>query len=162
MIHGLNHPPYPSDEISFPVYGRAVPGATYILRPGGYAVIFNAADEVAVIATPRGHHLPGGGQEAQETLPETAVREVREECGLEIRITSYLGTADELVYAPSEAAYFRKRGSFYLAEVIQRSAGCEPDHELRWISPAEAVEALVHGSHRWALSKAQNCEREHE
>ncbi len=162
MSHTSSSPACPSEEGSLPEFGYPTPGTRYILRPGAYAVIFNAADEVAVIATPRGHHLPGGGQEAEESLPETAAREVREEAGLEILVKHYLGTADELVYAPTPGAYFRKRGSFYLAEMIQQRAGCEPDHELRWMSPAEALEVLVHGSHRWALSKAQNCEREHE
>lgn len=150
---GKEEPALASDAI--PEFGDAEPGAHYILRPGGYAVIFDASGHVAVIATPRGYHLPGGGQNGDEPLSETTVREVREEGGLEVRIVDRIGTADELVYAPREGLHFRKRGNFFLAEVVGYGVGKEPDHRLEWMPAEQAASELVHGSHRWAVAKVR-------
>lgn len=36
--------------------------------------------------------MPGGTLEMDESLPDCAVREVREECGLEVEISDIVGT----------------------------------------------------------------------
>ena len=132
-----------------PEFGPAAPGAVYALRPGGYAVIFNAAGEVAVVSTPCGFVLPGGGQEGAESAAEAAaVREAREECGLRIALGSRVGVADELVFAPDEMTYYRKRCAFFLAELVEELGGGEPDHELSWLAVERAVIRLRHGSQR--------------
>ena len=135
-------------------FGESVAGATYVLRPGGYAVIFNAVSEVAVISTPQGHFLPGGGQEGAETPGQAAVREAYEECGLSIRLGPRLGAADELVFAADESVYYRKRCAFFLGEVVRREERSEPDHDLIWMAPENAVANLRHESRRWAVSRA--------
>jgi 8-oxo-dGTP diphosphatase len=65
-----------------PVFGTRVDGCPYIVRPGAYAVVRNASGYFAVIRTPRGSYLPGGGVETNETPGETIKREAREEAGL--------------------------------------------------------------------------------
>ena len=40
--------------------------------------------------------IPGGKQEIGETLEETALREIREETGIEIRITNFLEVMDSI------------------------------------------------------------------
>jgi len=139
---------------AIPEFGMAVPGMTYILRPGGYAVIFNEAGEVATISTPTAWVLPGGGQEAGEAPDKAAIREAKEECGLDIVIGDFLGVADELVYATEAQMHYRKRCSFYVAKVASRSGAGEPDHKLTWLPPREAESRLRHESHRWAVSEA--------
>jgi 8-oxo-dGTP diphosphatase len=138
-------------------FGERVAGATYVARPGGYAVIFNDTGEVAVVSTPQGHFLPGGGQDHGETPGQAAVREVHEECGLSIRLGPRLGTADELVFAEEEGVYYRKRCAFFLGRVVRREALGEIDHELIWLDPEEAAACLNHGSQSWAVSQA--CRR---
>jgi 8-oxo-dGTP diphosphatase len=141
-----------------PEFGSADAGATYVLRPGGYAVIFNAGGAVAVVATPLGLALPGGGQNEGEAPADAAVRETREECGLHVRLGKCLGVADELVHAADEGTHYRKRCTFFLAEVAAEGAGTgEADHELVWLSPEDAVARLLHGSQRWAVAEA--CRR---
>jgi 8-oxo-dGTP pyrophosphatase MutT (NUDIX family) len=135
-------------------FGTPIPGAVYVLRPGGYGVVFNRGGEVAVIATPKGCHLPGGGQEAGEGPEAAAIREAYEECGLRIRVLGLIGTADELVYAVEESTHFRKRCSFFRAELISQDGCGEPDHRLAWLTPEQAGIALCAGSQGWAVALA--------
>jgi 8-oxo-dGTP diphosphatase len=141
-----------SSEI--PEFGERKPGAPYVLRPGGYAVIFDAEGRLAVVANEQCLHLPGGGQEAGETAQEAAVREVAEESGLRVALGPLIGVADELVGARMEEARFRKRCSFFRASVVGAGEPSEPDHELLWMTPDAALARLHHDSQRWAVQKA--------
>jgi 8-oxo-dGTP diphosphatase len=137
-----------------PEFGIVALGASFVLRPGGYALLFNAAGEVATVSTPLGLALPGGGQEEGESPEDAAIREVQEECGLQIALGRRLGVADELVFAADERKYYRKRCTFFLGKVVVRSGEGESDHELVWLSPQDAVAQLLHESQRWAVSQA--------
>jgi 8-oxo-dGTP pyrophosphatase MutT (NUDIX family) len=139
---------------AIPEFGIARSGEAYVLRPGGYGVLFSAGGEVATVSTPWGLALPGGGQDEGERPEEAAIREVEEECGLRIVLGARLGVADELVFAADEGKHFRKRCTFFLGEVIGRTGAGEADHELRWLSPQDAMVLLLHGSQRWAVSEA--------
>lgn len=135
-------------------FGEAIAGVTYVSRPGGYAIVRNAAGEVAAVSTSRGLFLPGGGQEGAETPEHAAVREAYEECGLRIWVGSRVGTADEFVYAADEGTYYRKHCTFFCADVVRQEGQGEADHDLRWVSPEEAAAGLRHESQRWAVSQA--------
>ncbi len=139
---------------AIPEFGRAIPDAEYVLRPGGYAMIFNAAGEVAVVSTPLGLALPGGGQDNGESPEAAAIRETREECGLRITLGARIGVADELVFAADENTYFRKRCVFFLANIVDKLAQGEPDHALRWLPPEQAAADLLYGSQRWGITQA--------
>jgi 8-oxo-dGTP diphosphatase len=135
-------------------FGVAAPGVAYELRPGGYAVLFNAAGEVATVSTPSGLALPGGGQDDGERPEDAAIREVGEECGLRVVLGRRIGVADELVFAADEGKHYRKRCTFFLGVVVGRSGTGEPDHELLWLPPHEATSRLLHESQRWAVAEA--------
>lgn len=137
-----------------PEFGLDPRAAEYILRPGGYVVVFNAAGEIAVVSTPAGLFLPGGGQDVSETPEAAAIREAREECGWEIRLGKRIGVADELVFAAAEQQHFRKRCVFFLAEITAEAAAAELDHELLWLLPEETEGRLRHASQRWAVAEA--------
>lgn len=136
----------------FPEFGLHDSEVEYILRPGGYALIFNGAGEVAIVSAPGGLFLPGGGQSSGETPEQAAVREAREECGLRISPGRCIGVADELVFAEQEGTHYRKRCAFFLAEIIEQLVTREPGHDLIWLAPEAAVEKLRHESQRWAVS----------
>lgn len=136
-------------------FGEAVPGAAYVLRPGGYIIVRNSQDEVAVVSTPQGFFLPGGAQEGVETPEQAAVREANEECGWHVRLSGRLGTADELVFAALEGKYYRKRCYFFSAELVRRDDGGEADHQLVWMTGEEAASQLRHQSQAWAVSEAR-------
>jgi 8-oxo-dGTP diphosphatase len=125
-----------------------------VLRPGGYVVVAGQDATVAVASTCRGYFLPGGGQEPGESPEEAAVREAYEECGLRIRILRCLGVADELVFALDEETYFRKRCSFFTAELLRHRGPGEADHHLIWLATDVARVQLEHGSQRWAVTEA--------
>lgn len=135
-------------------FGSREPTANYVLRPGAHVVLFDERGEIAVLGAPTGPVLPGGGQHFGETAEQTAIRETAEECGLDISLGPALGVADELVFAADEDTHYRKRCSFFVAQVIDRVGPGEPDHPLTWMPASEAVQTLRHGSHRWAVAEA--------
>src|SRR5690242_10299463 len=127
-----------------PEFGNRVAGADYILRPGGYSVIRNQAGEIAVVRTPKGFFLPGGGREAGETLEQAAIREAAEECGLRVEITGCVGTADELVFTASRKMYYRKGCTFFTASAVGFKGDGEADHQLVWMDLDQAAAQLTH------------------
>ncbi|MCM3906115.1 MAG: NUDIX domain-containing protein [Pyrinomonadaceae bacterium] len=145
-------------SFTIPEFGEEVPGADYILRPGGYIIARNSKGEIAVISTPQGFFLPGGGQDGLETPEEAAVRETNEECGLQVQLAGRVGTADELVFDAAEGKYYRKRCAFYDAEFVGCDEGGEADHHLVWMTADKATTQLRHQSQRWAVSKADGEE----
>lgn len=69
-------------------------GAGAKLRVGSSAVIFDETHR-RVLLTRRADNgrwcLPGGATDAGESIEETCVREIREETGLEVRVTRLVG-----------------------------------------------------------------------
>jgi 8-oxo-dGTP diphosphatase len=79
---------------------------------------------------------------------------VAEETGLRVELESLIAIAEELVFSAQDDVHYRKRCSFFLANVIGASEPSEPDHELRWMAPHEALRELHHEVQRWAVRKA--------
>src|SRR5688572_21383069 len=120
-------------------FGERIPGTHYVLRPGVYAVAFNDEGRVAVVRTPRGIYLPGGGTHPGEAAIESLSREIREECGLAVTIVRSIGTVVEYVHAPGEG-HFAKECSFFEARLSPESQrGEEDDHTLEWMDVDQAI-----------------------
>ena len=112
------------------MFGTRVAGAPYVVRPSAYALIENVGGAVAVIRTPQGAYLPGGGMEADETPQDTVRREAREEGGLIVEPKAFAGRAIEIVYSPEENICYEKRCEFLVAELTDRARSHESGHEL--------------------------------
>jgi 8-oxo-dGTP diphosphatase len=134
-----------------PVFGSREEGRVYVVRPSAYALVRNPAGEVAVVETPVGCFLPGGGADADETPEETIRREGKEECGFVLAPRGLIGLAVENCYSIQERKYFEKRCVFYEAEITERHHATEPDHHLHWVGAERAIEMLFHESHRWVV-----------
>ncbi len=134
-------------------FGTKVTGAEYVFRPSGYAIIEDDHGRIAAAWTPKGLFLLGGGQDKGESLEATVAREAMEECGLEVCVQGYLGTAAEYLYAADEKTYYYKRCAFYRATVLKDHGGGEEDHELVWLPREEEIPDFRHESHRWAVDR---------
>jgi 8-oxo-dGTP diphosphatase len=138
-----------------PEFGQRIAGRHYRLRPGAYAVVFNAERRVAVMRTSGGCYLPGGGSEPGESPETTLRREVREECGREIDVVRPIGEAIEYVGSEVSGDGFVKRGAFFEAVFGPVSiVPVEADHTLTWLTPGEAAAVLSNRSHAWAVHEA--------
>jgi 8-oxo-dGTP diphosphatase len=137
-------------------FGNRLANVNYVERPGAYAVIRNPMDDVAIIRTPRGCFLPGGGVDAGEDMVAALRREIYEETGLGVEIAREVGVAAQFLSAPREGVYYKKVGHFFLADFAERlSETFEAEHELLWMSQQQASNALNHQFQVWALEQAQ-------
>ncbi len=107
-----------------------------------------AADGSSVLALPKGH------PDRDESPADAAVREVREEAGVEGRVVGRLG----------DVRYIYTRGGrriakvvrFYLLEYVAGEPS-EHDHEVeqaRWIALDEAARALTYEGEREIAARA--------
>lgn len=140
------------DLASVPEFGEKVAGQEYRLRPGTYAVIYDAEGRVAVVSMEMGVFLPGGGVQPGESPEAALAREAREECGFELELLGEIGVADQLVFVRELSAYYRMRGVFFRATIrAEDVARPEDGHELVWLPPPEAERRLTRRSHAWAV-----------
>ena len=147
----------PTDWTAVPVFGAPPSGSAAIVRPSAYGIVSDAQGRLAVVHTPSGLSLPGGGSDETEPPELTVVRETREECGLDIRVGAWRRAAVEHVFSAAEGKRFEKRSIFCDATVLGDSrASSEPDHVLEWVSAGEAAARLVPASHRWAIAAWAN------
>ncbi len=107
-----------------------------------------AADGSRVLALPKGH--PNG----HESPAEAALREVREEAGVEAEVVGSLG----------EVRYWYQRGGRRIAKVVEffllrYVSGDVDDHDhevedARWVPAAEAADSLTYAGERDMVRRA--------
>jgi 8-oxo-dGTP diphosphatase len=92
--------------------------------------------------------LPKGKLERDETWEEGALREVREETGLHCVLGTALGST---TYAPGGR---KKEVRWFRMEPTDESGTPDGEvDELRWLTPAEALELLTYESEREVLTR---------
>lgn len=137
-------------------FGTRQANVEYVERPGAYAIIRNASSEIAIIRTPKGYFLPGGGVDRGEDMVATLRREVLEETGLGIEVSREIGCAAQYLTAARDGVYYKKVGHFFLANFAERlSETFEAEHELLWISFDKASNILNHQFQVWAIGIAR-------
>lgn len=100
--------------------------------------------------------LPKGTPEPGETLEQTALREVREETGVEVEVTAPVGDIRYWFSRPREGVRFLKTVRHFL----MRQTGGDPsrhDHEfdeVRWFAAQEALKLLTYRNEARILRQA--------
>lgn len=133
-------------------FGTPPAHAPALVRPSAYAVIANAAGQLAVVEAEEGTLLPGGAAEQDESTDAAVLREVEEECALSIEIKGSLGDAVQFVHSRKSATHFEKRSNFVVAAVVA-TADRTPEHNTLWLPPDEALRNVSYESHAWAIRR---------
>ena len=137
-----------------PVFGARTRGADCVVRPGAYGLLADARSRLALVRTPKGVFLPGGGIEAAESVESAIRREFIEECGLFVRVLEWSSHSIQFVVSEAEDTEFEKHCTFREAALEPGNARrIEADHELVWSPPREAIASLSHGSQQWAVER---------
>lgn len=111
-------------------------GIVYRRAEGGIEVVLCGRMPQGIWGLPKGTPIPG------ETLEQTALREVREETGVEVAITGFAGVISYTFI--ERGVRYRKRVAYYTMVAI----GGDPslhDHEydyVRWFALDEALRAM--------------------
>jgi 8-oxo-dGTP pyrophosphatase MutT (NUDIX family) len=101
--------------------------------------------------------LPGGMQDLGESITQTAVREVREETGLDVELTGLIGiyTDPGHVMAYDDGQVRQEFVILFSGKVISGTeAISEESTGLRWAEPADLDDLQIHPSVRLRLSHA--------
>ena len=82
------------DWSAVPTFGESSRGTTTVPRPSAYALLCAPDGRIAVVRTPVGLYLPGGGVRDGESAEAAIHREIAEECGRAKFDVAALGTYD--------------------------------------------------------------------
>lgn len=136
--------------------------AVHEMSAGGVIYRRRAGEiEIALIRVRNRWGLPKGHVEKGESINDTAVREVREETGLEGRVSKKLG---DIGYSyrdrrtAGEPVRIYKRVHFYLMRYLKGDVG-DHDHEVdeaRWFPIDEAIRNLKYPTERKMVYRALN------
>ena len=140
-----------------PQFGTPEDGRSHKDRPAAFGVL-ERDGQVAVVRVTKPDaepwfDLPGGGVDEGETPEQGVVREFGEEAGLTVRAGGVFTRADQY-FVNTEGVAWNNRSAFYILDLIREDPGSkvEDDHELVWLTPLDAISALRHDSHAWALA----------
>lgn len=98
--------------------------------------------------------LPGGGMDMGDSLPGTAVREVKEETGLDVEITGLVGTYTDPrhIIAYSDGEVRRQFNVCFTARVVGGTLSISDEStELRFVEPAGLDALPMHHTQRLRL-----------
>ncbi|MEK6303829.1 MAG: NUDIX hydrolase [Acidobacteriota bacterium] len=115
--------------------------------------------EVALISVGEGNRwqLPKGIVDKGESTETAALREVREEAGIDTRLLSLIDKTEYWYHDKAQQVRFHKFVYFYL---LGYESGEVADHddevnEARWVEIDEAIEILAFDSERKVVEKAK-------
>ena len=130
----------------------------------GGVVLRGSGDSLEVVVAGRNSDhtwvFPKGTPDGNETVEETALREVREESGLEVEIIRPLGSLDYWFAVPGERVH--KIVHFFLMRAHGGDVSGH-DHEyddVRWVRVSEARRLLTYDTYRNMLDRAVAAARE--
>ncbi len=139
-----------------PQFGAPLPGRDHLDRPTAFAVAErDGAIAVVHIVRADGTYfdLPGGALDPGEDDVQALVREWGEETSLVVEPARLLGRGSQYMLKVGGEAV-NNRAALFEARITGEDPALkiEDDHELRWLSPLEAVALLRHPLHAWAVA----------
>lgn len=139
-------------------FGQAVAGLDYRERAAAFGVVENALGQIALVEVtkpgkPPYFDLPGGAVESGETESQAVVREFGEETGLIVAVDRLIVTVSQF-FLKSDGEPVRNVGGVHGARAVGEDTALkvEDDHRLVWLDPRDAVVALRHDAHAWAVA----------
>ena len=130
----------------------------------GGVVVRGAGDGLEVVLAGRDSDrtwvFPKGTPDKGESIEQTALREVREESGLEVDIVRPIGVIDYWFAVPGERVH--KFVHFFLMTAHGGDVS-RHDHEyddVRWVPVSEARRLLTYDTYRSMLDRAVEATRE--
>jgi 8-oxo-dGTP diphosphatase len=139
-------------------FGTPVAGLTYKDRRAAFGIAENAQGLIALAQVTKPgkapyFDLPGGAVDGDETEQQAVVREFGEETGLVVEAGSLVETVSQH-FLKSDGQPVRNFGGIYAVKVTGEKPGLkvEDDHALAWLDPRDAVVALRHDAHAWAVA----------
>ena len=139
-------------------FGAPVAGLTYMDRAAAFGIAENGLGQIALAQVtkpgkPPYFDLPGGAVDGDETEGQAVVREFGEETGLVVEAGALVETVSQL-FLKSDGQPVRNFGGIYIVKVTGEKPALkvEDDHALVWLDPRDAVVALRHDAHAWAVA----------
>ncbi|MBO5312937.1 MAG: NUDIX domain-containing protein [Clostridia bacterium] len=129
--------------------------ATYMHREGAYLIPVKDG-KIAVVKTPKGYFLLGGGTEGNETPEETITRECLEEVGYTVNIIGQVCSAEAYTKHPV-IGYFHPMQMYFsgeLKEMVQKPS--EGDHQLVWVDYEELKGNMFSMMQNWAIEQVMD------
>ena len=130
----------------------------------GGVVVRGSGDRVEVVLAGRDADrtwvFPKGTPDGGETVEDTAVREVREETGLDVEIVRPIGQIEYWFAVPGQRVH--KIVHFFLMRAVGGDIS-RHDHEydeVRWVPVAEARRLLTYDTYREMLDRAIQAPQE--
>lgn len=146
------------DDPEAPTINSVVPSVTVAVRDSeGRLLLIHKVDNDLWA-------LPGGGHDPGETIVQTAVREVREETGVEVEITGLVGTYTDprhvMAYDDGEV-----RQQFSLCFTGRPTGGSAREDGIetkavKWVEPADIDSLHIHRSMRLRIDHALDRRRD--
>ncbi|WP_414938172.1 NUDIX hydrolase [Amycolatopsis sp. cmx-11-51] len=145
------------DDPEAPKANNVVPSVTVAIRDnkGRILVIHKVDNDLWA--------LPGGGHDAGESITETAIREVKEETGLDIEVRRLIGTYTDprhvMAYDDGEV---RQQFSLCFEGCWTGGEAREDGTEtkaVRWVSAGELADLNIHPSMRLRIEHALDDHR---
>ncbi|CAH0120598.1 MULTISPECIES: NUDIX domain-containing protein [unclassified Paenibacillus] len=134
------------------------PGVAVIVMDGNNRVLLQKRSDVGLWGIPSGHVEPG------ETVAEAAVREVREETNLHIRILKLIGVYSEpssqvFVYPNGRTVHFVT--TCFLADIVGGELRCNSAESLdvAFFPVTDLPSGLLNMHPRWLEDALAHCER---
>jgi ADP-ribose pyrophosphatase YjhB (NUDIX family) len=136
-------------------YDREAPKPNSI-RPAAAVALFNSEGRILLLRRKDNDKwtMPGGTLELGESLTDCALREVREETGLHVRITGLVGTYSDphILIAYSDGEVRQEFTLLYSAEIESGQLKIDNEsQEAAWVSLPEALNLPLAESQRQRL-----------